>query len=141
MSGGELDMFLLSEPINDYPVNSDGFGGQKPGQSLFLPGRTEGFNGMGDEWIQDLFKDPLQENGLDNINQQPQPQPDGLDFDPILAGLQQRPQQQPLQQQKQQFGQTIQPQMVKQEPLIKQDTWSNGQNLSNSQHGKHFNLI
>lgn len=137
VSSGELDMFLLPEPSNDYPVNSDGFGGQKSGQSLFLPGRTEGFNGMGDEWIQNLFKDPVQGNGFDDINQQPQPQSGGFDFSQILAGLQQQSQQQPLQQLQQQVGQTIQPQMVKQEPLVKQDSWGHEQNLSNSQHGKH----
>ncbi|WVO23958.1 uncharacterized protein IAS62_005316 [Cryptococcus decagattii] len=138
VSGGQLDMFLLPEPSNDYPVNSDGFGGQKSGQSLFLPGRTEGFNGMGDEWMQNLFKDPVQGNGFDDINQQPQPQSGGFDFSQILAGLQQQSQQQPLQQLQQQVGQTIQPQMVKQEPLVKQDSWGHEQNLSNSQHGFTF---
>lgn len=96
---------------------------------------------MGDEWIQDLFKDPVQENGFDNISQQPQPQAGGLDFDPILAELQQQSQQQPMQQQQRQVGQTIQPQMVKQEPLIQQDSWSHEQNMGNSQRGKHYNLM
>lgn len=136
VSSGELDMFLIPEPSNDYPVNSDGFGEQKPGQSLFLPGRTEGFNGMGDEWIQNLFKDPVQGSGFDDINQQPQPQTGGFDFNQILAGLQQQSQQS-LQQLQQQVGQTIQPQMVKQEPLVKQDSWGHEQKLSSSQHGKH----
>lgn len=129
-------MFLIPEPSNDYPVNSDGFEEQKPGQSLFLPGRTEGFNGMGDEWIQNLFKDPVQGSGFDDINQQPQPQTGGFDFNQILAGLQQQSQQS-LQQLQQQVGQTIQPQMVKQEPLVKQDSWGHEQKLSSSQHGKH----
>ncbi|WVQ79827.1 hypothetical protein IAT38_001927 [Cryptococcus sp. DSM 104549] len=159
----ELDMLFLADPAFAADPLQEG---QKPGQTLFLPGHrsTQGsFSadlGRNDDWIQNLFRNaPLsaganppagfgddafglmdlgdaqtqRQQGQQQQQQQGRGEDEmaGFDLNQIFAGLQQHQQQQ---QQQQQQGQTIQPQMVKQEqpvatpqlPYAAKQEWNSG---------------
>ncbi|WVQ75848.1 hypothetical protein IAR50_005481 [Cryptococcus sp. DSM 104548] len=121
MSGSELDLFLLPElGLNSGASSNMDLSSQneKAGHSLHLPGRQEG---VSDDWIQNLFKDPAF-----SLGQQPQ---HGHASEAGLGN------QNNVLQQQQQLAQTIQPHQMGQLGGNKQD-WP-GANV-NMQHSMPY---